>query len=445
MKQRTISREVSIKGKALHTGDEVTLTLKPAPVDSGIVFRRTDLYGKPEIRSQVEFVTELVRSTTISSGYTKIHTVEHVLSALHGLAIDNVIIEMDASEPPIMDGSARAFVELIKKGEPVEQDKPRVYFELDTPVSIIWENSSIVALPSDTFKISCTSSDDRGVHTQHLSLEIDPDTFENEIASARTFAVYEEIEELLKLGKIRGGSLENAVVLKGDKVLSKEPLRFKDEFVRHKILDIIGDIFLLGMPIKAHIIAMRPGHAINSELTRALAKQLEMRKKGVKPKPVPAPKTIVPTETSLDIGQILETLPHRYPFVMIDRVIEIIDDDQLIAVKNVTINEPYFQGHFPGKPVMPGVLQIEAMAQAGGILMLRQLKDRPKLAFFMSCDKVKFRRPVEPGDQLVIDVKILKIRAGGKIATARAACTVNDQPVSSADLMFTLVDSADAS
>src|SRR5690606_21478601 len=221
-------------------------------------------------------------------------------------------------------------------------------------VSVSRGNSSIVALPSDTFKISCTSADDRGVHTQHLSLEIDPEVYENEIAAARTFTVYEEIEELLKLGKIRGGSLENAVVLRGDKILSKEPLRFKDEFVRHKILDIIGDVFLLGMPIKAHIIAMRPGHAINSELTRALSERLKERQAGVRPKAPVKPSRIEPTETSLDIGAILETLPHRYPFVMIDRVIEIVNNEELVAVKNVTINEPYFQGHFPGKPVMPG-------------------------------------------------------------------------------------------
>lgn len=445
MKQRTISREVTIKGKALHTGDEVHLTLKPAPAGSGIVFRRIDLYGKPEIRSSVDFVTELVRSTTISSGYTKIHTVEHVLSALHGCAIDNAVIEMDASEPPILDGSARPFVQLIHEGEPVEQDKEREYFVVDSPVSIIRGNSSIVALPSDTFKISCTSADDRGIHTQHLSLEIDPETYTREICAARTFTVYEEIEELLKLGKIRGGSLENAVVLKGDKILSKEPLRFKDEFVRHKILDIVGDIFLLGIPIKAHIIAMRPGHAINSELTRALAELLKAQRAGVKPKQAPKPlKAIQPTETSLNIGSILETIPHRYPFVMVDRIVEIVSEDELIALKNVTINEPFFQGHFPGKPVMPGVLQVEAMAQAAGILMLRRIGNTAKLAFFMSCDKVKFRKPVEPGDQLVIYVKLLKFR-GNKIATAEASCKVNDQVVSSAELMFTIVEPGDAS
>jgi UDP-3-O-[3-hydroxymyristoyl] N-acetylglucosamine deacetylase / 3-hydroxyacyl-[acyl-carrier-protein] dehydratase len=218
----------------------------------------------------VDHVTDLVRATTIQSGHAKIHTVEHVLSALSGCGVDNVLVEMNASEPPIMDGSARPFVNLIVEGEPVEQDKEREYFTLDAPGFRDRGNSSIIAMPHDGLKISCTSADDRGIHTQHLSLSIDPETYVSQIAPARTFTIYEDIEELLKLGKIRGGSLDCAVVIKGDKIISKEPLRFKDEFVRHKILDIIGDISLLGMPLKAHIVATRPGHAINAELTKAL-------------------------------------------------------------------------------------------------------------------------------------------------------------------------------
>src|SRR5476651_1386655 len=249
MKQRTLAREVSISGSALHTGEAVTLTLKPAPVDHGVVFKRIDLHGAPEIKPRVDLVTDLVRATTIQSGHVKIHTVEHVLSALHGCGIDNVIIEMDASEPPIMDGSARPYVNLILQGEPVEQDKEREYFELDAPVSVTRGNSSLIALPCDHLKISCTSADDRGIHTQHLSISIDPEVYQAQIAAARTFTIYEDIEELLKLGKIRGGSLDSAIVLRGDKIISKEPLRFKDELVRHKILDIIGDVLLLGMPL----------------------------------------------------------------------------------------------------------------------------------------------------------------------------------------------------
>ena len=440
MKQRTLAREVSIKGNSLHTGDAVTLTLKPAPVDHGFVFRRVDLSGAPELRPRVDFITDLVRATTIQVGHAKVQTVEHVLSALSGCGIDNAIIEMDASEPPILDGSAKPFVDLIMQGEPMEQATDREYFTLDAAVSVTKGQSSIIALPSDDLRISCTSADDRGIHTQHLSLLIDPDSYMTQIAAARTFTIYEDIEELLKLGKIKGGSLDCAVVIKGDKIISKEGLRFKDEFVRHKILDIIGDITLLGLPLKAHIIATRPGHAINAELTKALAAKLEERKKGPKKKPRPA--MVMPDETALDIRRILDTLPHRYPFVMIDRVVEFVGSDALVAIKNVSINEPYFQGHFPGNPVMPGVLQLEAMAQAAGILMLRRGSAEGKATLFMSADKVKFRKPVRPGDQLILNAKLTKTR-GEKLAAAEVTCTVDGHVVSSADLMFAIINSSE--
>jgi len=350
---------------------------------------------------------------------------------------------MDASEPPIMDGSARPFVNLILQGEPVEQDKEREYFTLDAPVSVTQGNRSLIALPSDEFKITCTSADDRGIHTQHLSLTIDPEVYMTQIAAARTFTIYEDIEELLKLGKIKGGSLDSAIVIRGDKIISKEPLRFKDEFVRHKMLDIIGDVLLLGMPLKAHIIATRPGHAINADLTKALFAKLEERKKApAKKKAAEASKPLMPGETSLDIRRILDTLPHRYPFLMVDRVIEFIGETELVAIKNVTINEPYFQGHYPGEPVMPGVLQIEAMAQAAGILMLRTISSAGRNAFFMSADKVKFRKPVRPGDQLVINAKLTKTR-GNKIGVAECSCTVGGNVVSSGELMFAVMDKAE--
>lgn len=440
MKQRTLAREVSIKGNALHTGEAVTLTLKPAAAGHGLIFRRVDLHGSPQIRPRVDLVTDLVRATTIQDGHAKIHTVEHVLSALHGCGIDNLVIEMDASEPPILDGSAKPFVDLIMQGEPVEQEMEREYFTLDTAVSVTKGNSSIIALPCNELKISCTSADDRGIHTQHLSLTIDPDVYMTQIAAARTFTIYEDIEELLKLGKIKGGSLDCAVVIRGDKIISKEGLRFKDEFVRHKILDIIGDIVLLGAPLKAHIVATRPGHAINAELTKALAAKLEEKKKGPKKKPRPA--MVMPDETALDIRRILDTLPHRYPFLMLDRVVEFIGNDALVAIKNVSINEPFFQGHFVGNPVMPGVLQIEAMAQAGGILMLRRGSSEGKTSLLMSADKVKFRKPVRPGDQLIINAKLTKTR-GAKLATAEVVCTVDGQVVSSGELMFAIVDNAE--
>ena len=440
-KQRTIRKERSIKGKSLHTGEEVSLTIKPAEVDMGFVFRRIDLFGKPEINPISSNVTDLVRSTTISNGNAKVHTIEHVLSALTGCGIDNAIIELDASEPPILDGSARPFVNLILEAEPIEQEKERDFYMLPEPLSVTSGNRSMIALPYDGFRITCTSADDRGSHVQHLSIDIDPEIFVAQIAPARTFTVYEDIEELLKLGKIQGGSLDSAIVIKGDKILSKEPLRFEDEFVRHKILDIVGDLALLGKPIKAHIIAVRPGHALNSDLTKKIVERRESKGKVVSQKKENK-SVVLPDETKLDVRRILDVLPHRFPFVMIDRVISIEGDKFLVGIKNVTINEPFFTGHFPGHPVMPGVLQLEAMAQAAGILLLRRSSSEGKVAFFMSADKVKFRKPVVPGDQLVITATLEKVR-GNKLATASVACTVNEKAVSSANLMFSIVDAGE--
>jgi UDP-3-O-[3-hydroxymyristoyl] N-acetylglucosamine deacetylase/3-hydroxyacyl-[acyl-carrier-protein] dehydratase len=440
-KQRTIRKERSIKGKSLHTGEDVSLTIKPAEVDKGFVFRRIDLFGKPEINPVSSNVTDLVRSTTISNGNAKVHTIEHVLSALTGCGIDNAIIELDASEPPILDGSARPFVNLILEAEPIEQEKERDYFMLPEPLSVTSGNRSMIALPYNGFRITCTSADDRGSHVQHLSIDIDPEIFVAQIAPARTFTVYEDIEELLKLGKIQGGSLDSAIVIKGDKILSKEPLRFEDEFVRHKILDIVGDLALLGKPIKAHIIAVRPGHALNSDLTKKIVERMESKGKVVSE--IKENKSVVlPDETKLDVRRILDVLPHRFPFVMIDRVISIEGNEVLVGIKNVTINEPFFTGHFPGHPVMPGVLQLEAMAQAAGILLLRRSSSEGKVAFFMSADKVKFRKPVVPGDQLVITATLEKVR-GNKLATASVICTVNEKAVSSANLMFSIVDAGE--
>ncbi|MGA1205538.1 MAG: bifunctional UDP-3-O-[3-hydroxymyristoyl] N-acetylglucosamine deacetylase/3-hydroxyacyl-ACP dehydratase [Opitutales bacterium] len=446
MRQRTILREVSTHGKALHTGQMVHLTFKPAPVDHGIVFRRVDLYGKPELKPQIELVQDtLVRSTDISSGHTSLHTIEHVLSALVGCGIDNCLIELDASEPPILDGSAKHYVNLIQKAEAVEQDAERQYFELKEPISVTDGNRSVIALPYNGFKVTCTSADDRGIHTQHMSIDLDPDTYIAEIAPARTFTVYEDIEPLLKMGKIQGGSLDSAIVIKGDQILSKEPLRFNDEFVRHKILDIVGDLALLGCRLKAHIVAVRPGHKMNSELTKVLFKNMNAKPepKALEPVTKDSPhakkKIINPDEKQISIRRILDILPHAYPFVLVDRVLEIEDDKSITAIKNVTINEPYFVGHYPGNPVMPGVLQIEAMAQAAGLLMLRKISAEGKVALFMSADKVKFRRAVIPGDQLEIKMEVLKLRSN-KLATVAGKCLVDGELASSAQLMFTVLD-----
>ena len=442
MKQRTILREGSINGIALHSAAAVTLTLKPAPVNTGIVFKRKDVFGNPEVKPMITMVSDLVRNTGVTSGHTQLHTIEHVMSALCGMGVDNCYVEMNASEPPILDGSSKLIVNLIQQCEPVEQDAEREYFELRTPVSVSEGNRSLIALPYDGLKITCTSADDRGFHTQHLSLDINPETYQAGVAPARTFTIYEDIEELLKMGKIQGGSLDSAVVIKGDKIISKEPLRYQDEFVRHKILDIVGDLALLGIKLKAHIVAVRPGHALNAKLTQKIYDQMLALKNAPKKTEKKTSSKRV-TESTLDTRRILELLPHRYPFVMIDRVVETQSETEITAVKNVTINEPFFQGHFPGNPVMPGVLQLEAMAQAAGILMLRQVDGDDKLAYFMSADKVKFRRAVKPGDQLVIDVKLTKAR-GEKIACASGVCKVDGNIVSSAELMFAVMNAAEA-
>jgi UDP-3-O-[3-hydroxymyristoyl] N-acetylglucosamine deacetylase/3-hydroxyacyl-[acyl-carrier-protein] dehydratase len=454
MKQRTILREASLHGKGLHTGEECTLTLVPAPANHGIVFRRTDLYGKPELALNPEGTgADMVRQTTISDGNTSVHTPEHVLSALVGCGIDNVTIELHGKECPILDGSARPYVQLIQQAEPVEQDAEREYLVIGEAVSVSAKASSLIVLPWDGLKITCTSADDRGIHTQHLSLDITPENYTAQLASARTFTVYEDIEPLLKMGKIQGGSLDCAIVLKGDKILSKEPLRFPDEFVRHKILDILGDIALLGRPLKGHIVAVRPGHSLNNKLVRAIAAKAEEKAQLAAQAQLAAPAAkpaaarnrggaVQAGETSLGIRRILDILPHAYPFVMIDRVLEFKSEDELVAVKNVTINEPYFTGHYPGNPVMPGVLQLEAMAQAAGIVMLRRMSSEGQVAYFMSADNVKFRKTVVPGDQLEIRVAITK--AKGRIATAHGECFVDGKPVSSADLMFMTIAATEA-
>ena len=424
MKQRTILREVSISGKSLHTGEEVQLTLKPAAVNHGIVFQRIDLFGKPELKPLVEFVTDLVRSTTIADGHAKVNTVEHVLSALNGCGVDNVLVEMNASEPPILDGSAKHFVNLIQQAEPVEQDAEREYFVLDEPISVTRGASSIIALPHDGFRVTCTSTDDRGIHTQHLSLDIDPESYVAQVAPARTFTIYEDIEELLKLGKIKGGSLDSAIVIKGDKILSKEPLRFKEEFVRHKILDIVGDIALVGCRIRAHVVAERPSHRGNVMVARRL-RRLKFR---------PADGTPV-----LEAERIFDFLPHRYPFLMVDRILEFEPGRRIVGLKNVTINEPFFNGHFPSHPIMPGVLIVEGMAQTGGLLLMNEVPDAStKVVYFMSMNDVKFRRPVHPGDQLQFEMEMLQYR--GRVCRLRGVGTVKGQVVAEATLMAQVVD-----
>ncbi|MFT4639584.1 MAG: UDP-3-O-[3-hydroxymyristoyl] N-acetylglucosamine deacetylase [Verrucomicrobiales bacterium] len=429
--QHTLGKPSSLAGTSLHTGAKVTLTLKPAPPHHGLKFRRTDLEDQPFIDAHVSKVQMVERATTLAEGSVKVHTVEHVISALTGMGVDNAIIEMDANEPPIGDGSSAPFVECIKQAGIVKQDAIRQVYEIREPIHQEFPNGSILTIvPDKKFRVSCTQVGPNGRMTQYLSLDITPEIYENEIAAARTFVFYEDVKPLMDKGLIKGGSLENAVVIRDETTLSKEPLRFDNEFVRHKILDIIGDLALCGKRFMGHVIAVMPGHSPNTELAKQLAKHFAKQASMVKPVSIPTGKAV------LDVNEVMQILPHRYPFLMVDRIVDFEGENKCTGVKSVTINEPYFQGHFPGHPVMPGVLQVEGMAQVASILMLRKSENQGKIGYFMSADKVKFRKPVFPGDTLFIEAEIIRIRSN--IGVGKARCLVNGEVVSEAELKFSL-------
>jgi len=433
-RQHTLAKSVSMTGTSLHTGEQVTLTLQPAPENFGFKFRRIDLEDKPFIPALVEKVQKVERATTIAEGGVNVHTVEHVISALAGMGVDNAIIEMDANEPPIADGSSMPFVELIKSAGLQEQSAARSVFEVREPIYQETRDGTILTIvPDKKFRISCTNVGPNGRFTQYFSTEITPETYEKEIAAARTFVYYEDIAPLMEKGLIKGGTLEAAVVIRGDTLLSKQPLRFADEFVRHKILDIVGDLMLSGKRILGHVIAVRPGHGPNTELARSIVKQYETMRSMM-----PAAINIPSGDAVLNINEVMNILPHRYPFLLVDRIIGFEGENKCRGMKNVTINEPFFQGHFPGHPIMPGVLQLEAMAQVASIVLLRMPGNQGKIGYFMSADNVKWRRPVLPGDTLIIETEILKTKRS--IASGVGRCIVNGQVVSEADLMFSVVD-----
>lgn len=443
LQQQTLNRPVSFSGVGLHSGNRVTMTFLPSPPNSGIRFRRTDLEGKPEIEARVENVVENNRSTTLAKGNTRIHTVEHVLATFAGYSIDNAVVELDANEPPIADGSASEYCKLVQSAGIVAQDERRETYSVSAPIELEMGETVMTLFPDEGLKISCTSADKQGRFTQFYSLELSPKTWEKELAQARTFCFYEEIEYLIKNGLIRGGSLENAVVIRDDAVLTTEPLRYPDEFVRHKMLDILGDLSLLGRPVHGHLVAVKPSHAANCELVRRIASQ--MRRVETFTPPPAAPKAapdgaavleeIVAEGGAIDAEGLMRILPHRYPFLMVDRVVKI-EGNHIIGVKNVSLNEPYFQGHFPGHPIMPGVLQLEAMAQVAGILLLRRAENAGQIAYFMAAEDVKWRKPVHPGDVLVIDVEMTRMR--GKLGKAKGQCKVRGEVVSEAEVTFML-------
>jgi UDP-3-O-[3-hydroxymyristoyl] N-acetylglucosamine deacetylase/3-hydroxyacyl-[acyl-carrier-protein] dehydratase len=448
--QQTLRQSVSYAGIGLHSGNPVNMTFLPAPPNSGIRFRRIDLEGKPEIEARIENVVQTNRSTTLGKGSAKIQTVEHVLATFAGLGVDNAVVELDANEPPIADGSAREYTRMVETAGLGPQAEAREVFSVTTPLELQSSDTLVSIFPHERLKVSCTSADKEGRFSQFLSMEITPETWRREIAPARTFCFFEEIEYLIKNGLIKGGSLENAVVIRDDAVLTTEPLRFPDEFVRHKILDILGDLSLLGRPLCGHIVAVRPSHASNCELARLLDTQMRKPLVAVQTfMPPPAAEKSVAALTpealeelvkegaTLDVIQIMKIVPHRYPFLMVDRITKI-EGNRIVGIKNVTANEPFFQGHFPGHPIMPGVLQLEAIAQVVGILMLRQTENFGKLAYFMSAETVKWRKPVRPGDTLRIECEMTKIR--GKIGKAKGVCYVEAEPVSEAEITFMVVD-----
>lgn len=430
--QCTLARPTAIKGTSLHSGDNVTLTIHPAPADHGLKFRRLDLPDQPTIDVAVKNAQSGERATFLQDGAVRVQTSEHVLSAIAGLGVDNALIEMDANEPPIADGSAKPYADMILNAGLVEQEASRRYFEIREPIHVETKSGALLTVvPDSKFRISCTQVGPGGAFTQFFSTEITPAIYEKEIAPARTFVHYDDVKPLMDKGLIKGGSLENAVVIRGDAVLSKEPLRFQDEFVRHKILDIIGDLTLFGPRIRGHVIAVKPGHSANAELCKALSKSHSRMLSMIPPSMVPKGEGI------LDVNDLMSILPHRYPFLLVDRIVAFDGENKCTGVKNVTINEPFFQGHFPGHPVMPGVLQLEAMAQVSSVLLLRLIGAEGNIGYFLSADGVKFRKPVLPGDTLFIHVELTKARRG--LGKAVCRCVVNNDIVSEGELMFAIV------
>ena len=463
--QRTINNKTSCVGVGLHTGVESKITFKPAPDNFGIRFKRMDVEGCPEIRADIDHVVDISRGTTIEENGVKIHTVEHALAACVGIGLDNVLIELTEKEPPVMDGSSIDFVEALLKAGIVKQDTPRNYLVIDESVGYTDSERGvdIHIMPSDQLRITfMIDYKFRTLGTQFTTMDQVEKNFAKEIAPARTFCFLSEVETLKEDGLIKGGNLDNAVVivdkdidqteadnlkslfgikqeisLGANGTLNGKELRFENEPVRHKALDLIGDLALLGMPIKGHIIASKSGHAANVELVRRIKNvyekkilQQKYQKNGSK-------------EFMFDINSILNLLPHRYPFVLVDRIIDMTPGEKLIAFKNVTINEPFFQGHFPNQPVFPGVLVLEAMAQAGAFLVLNSLEDpMKKNMYFSALSDSKFRHPIIPGDQLRLEMTLANFRLGTALLIGKGY--VGDKLVAEAKLKATVVDRAGA-
>ena len=433
--QKTIAKETSVSGIGLHTAHKAKVTFKPAPVDSGIVFIRTDVAGAPQIKAGSESLLLQGRSprrTSVGGGDVQIHTIEHLLAALSGLGIDNLIVELDNKEIPGLDGSARGFMEAVRGAGIVEQGKERRYFSVKEPIIIEEEGSTLIMVPDADFRISYTLDyDHEYLKTQFFSARIDADTFCNQLCGARTFCLESEAQALRDRGVGCGANYENTLVVGKDGVV-KNTLRYDDEFVRHKVLDLMGDLYAFGQPLKGHVIALKSGHALNVKLLKKLEQQRQLLAG------TGAPVYQGPLGETLDINMIMKIIPHREPFLFVDRIVHIEKGRRATGIKNVTINDYFFKGHFPGRPVMPGVLIVEAMAQVGGVMMLAAEENRGKLAFFLAINGIKFRKTVVPGDQLVLEVEAGKIKS--KTGQVFGKALVDGKVVCEAEMMFALIE-----
>ncbi|TVZ51064.1 bifunctional UDP-3-O-[3-hydroxymyristoyl] N-acetylglucosamine deacetylase/3-hydroxyacyl-ACP dehydratase [Dokdonia sp. Hel_I_53] len=457
-KQKTIAKDVSLKGVGLHTGAEVTMTFKPAPENHGYQFKRVDLEGMPVIAADASLVTNTQRGTNLEKGDVSIQTTEHVLAACVGLEVDNLIIELNASEPPIMDGSSKFFVEALENAGIIEQEAERDEYVVKEIITYRDEEtgSEIILMPADEYQV--TTMVDFGTKvlgTQNASIS-NLSEFKSEISDSRTFSFLHEIEMLLEHGLIKGGDLNNAIVyvdkelsqstmeklkvafnkdnisVKPNGILDNLTLHHANEAARHKLLDVIGDLALVGTRLKGKIIANKPGHFVNTQFAKKLQKIIKNERRNY------VPDVDLHAKPVKDINQIMEMLPHRPPFLLVDRILEL-TEKHVIGVKNVTMNEPFFVGHFPGSPVMPGVLQIEAMAQTGGILVLSTVPDPENyLTYLLKIDNVRYKHQVVPGDTLIFKLDLIApIRRG--ICVMQAKAYANGKLVSEAEIMAQIV------